>query len=206
MPRNGSGTYTLPSGYLATTGQTATAAQHNDPLEDLQSDANAARPVVAGGTGANNASDARDNLGVTIEISNRADGTTQINPDLGTSTKYDGTTLDGRPLTDNESNTLQKGFDVTDHDGGTVTSGTYTPNPADGNSQYIINGGAFTLAPPASSCSMLLLITNNASAGAITTSGFTRVTGDDFTTTNNDRFVCSIARVNGVSVMSVIEA
>lgn len=51
MSRNGSGVYSLPAGYLATTGQTATAAQHNDPLEDIRDDLNAARPIVAGGTG-----------------------------------------------------------------------------------------------------------------------------------------------------------
>lgn len=35
MPRNSSGVYTLPDGYLATTGQTILASQHNPPLEDL---------------------------------------------------------------------------------------------------------------------------------------------------------------------------
>lgn len=64
MPRNGSGVYSLPAGYEATTGQTATAAQHNDPLEDVRDDLNAARPVVAGGTGATSASAARTNLGL----------------------------------------------------------------------------------------------------------------------------------------------
>lgn len=51
MPRNGSGVYSLPSNYLATTGETITALQHNSPLADLASDANQTRPVVAGGTG-----------------------------------------------------------------------------------------------------------------------------------------------------------
>lgn len=34
MPRSGA-TYTLPAGYLATTGETATATQHNSPLADI---------------------------------------------------------------------------------------------------------------------------------------------------------------------------
>ncbi|MDF9301603.1 hypothetical protein P5P81_03265 [Tritonibacter mobilis] len=63
MPRAGDGTYTLPSGYLATDDQTATAEQHNEPLEDLQADANSARPITAGGTGATNAATALANLG-----------------------------------------------------------------------------------------------------------------------------------------------
>lgn len=63
MPRNGSGVFTLPVGYEATANQTATAAQHNEPLEDIQTDMNTARPVVAGGTGATDAATALSNLG-----------------------------------------------------------------------------------------------------------------------------------------------
>lgn len=37
MPRDGSGNYSLPTGYLAVTGETITANQHNPPLEDLAS-------------------------------------------------------------------------------------------------------------------------------------------------------------------------
>jgi len=64
MPRNGSGVYSLPSGYLAVDTETATVTQHNEPLEDLRSDANAARPIVAGGTGGTTAAAARTNLGL----------------------------------------------------------------------------------------------------------------------------------------------
>lgn len=62
MPRNGSGTYSLPGTYQAVTGETIEAQQHNDPLEDLQTDANTARPIVAGGTAATTAAGARTNL------------------------------------------------------------------------------------------------------------------------------------------------
>lgn len=54
----------MPGGYLAITGQTITAAQHNSPLQDLAADANAARPIASGGTGATTAAEARTNLGV----------------------------------------------------------------------------------------------------------------------------------------------
>lgn len=204
MARNGSGVYSLPVGYEATANQTATATQHNTPLEDLQDDANAARPVVAGGTGATNAADARANLGITAIISNISDGTTQITPDLGDNTKWDGLTLNGRPLTENESNTLEKGFNNTPHDEGIVSSGTYTINPLNNNLQECINGGAFTLAPPTTNCSVVLQITNNASAGAITTSGFTRKVGDSFTTTNGHDFMCFITVINSFSVLNVV--
>lgn len=198
MSRNGSGVFSLPVGYEATTGATATAAQHNDPLEDLQADANAARPIVAGGTGATSAPDARANLGVTEILG----GSTAINPDLGTSTKYNGTNLVGRPLTNGQTGTLGKGFDVTDYDAGTKTTGTFTPAPASGNQQFYINGGAHTLAPPATSCTMALNITNNASAGVITVSGFDTIKGA-FTTTDGDDFFANIQVLNGKSMLVI---
>lgn len=51
MSRNGAGVYSLPGSYLAVSGETILATQHNTPLEDLEADANNARPIVAGGTG-----------------------------------------------------------------------------------------------------------------------------------------------------------
>jgi hypothetical protein len=45
-------------------GDDATAAQHNTPLLDLQTDANTVRPIVAGGTGGSSASAARTALGL----------------------------------------------------------------------------------------------------------------------------------------------
>ena len=82
-------------------------------------------------------------------------------------------------------------------DDGTKTSGTYTPSDTVGpKNKKIINGGAFTLAPPAidtnTAAKLSLFIVNNASAGAVTTSGFTKVTGNSFTTTNGHEFMCEI--------------
>jgi hypothetical protein len=59
------------------------------------------------------------------------------------------------------------------------------------------------LAPPATSCSIVIHYTNNGSAGTITTSGFTAVTGDAFTTTNAHEFVCVVTKINDVSVLNV---
>lgn len=66
MPRNGSGVYSLPAGYAAVANTTATASQHNTPLEDIASVLNTALPVSVGGTGATSAPAARTNLGVAI--------------------------------------------------------------------------------------------------------------------------------------------
>lgn len=56
--------YTLPAVYLAIPGTTILAVQHNDPLTDLETAQNYARPVIAGGTGANNPTSARVELDV----------------------------------------------------------------------------------------------------------------------------------------------
>jgi hypothetical protein len=90
---------------------------------------------------------------------------------------------------------------------GTVSSGTTTLAFTDSNFQTLTNGGAFTLAPPSSgNGSIILQITNNGSAGAITTSGFSSVTGDAFTTTNAHNFICTIVKVGSRSYLTVLAA
>lgn len=91
----------------------------------------------------------------------------------------------------------------TSYDGGAVSTGTYTPTSVDGNMQHYTNNGAHTLAPPANPGSFLIEIANGATAGAITTSGFTKVSGDAFTTTNGHKFQCSITRTNSTSHLNV---
>lgn len=87
---------------------------------------------------------------------------------------------------------------------GTVSSGTTTLAFSFNRIQRLVNNGAFTLAPPASGEGTIVLeITNGASAGAITTSGFSSVSGDAFDTTNANKFLCSIAVVNGESYLVV---
>lgn len=66
MSRNGAGVYTLPAGSTVANGDTSDATDLNTPLADLEADMNVARPVVAGGTGATTAADARTNLGLAI--------------------------------------------------------------------------------------------------------------------------------------------
>lgn len=130
-----------------------------------------------------NASTSRDNLGVTI----------------GTDVQsYDADTLKA-----DTADVLTAGFAVTIHDAGTKSSGTYTPDEANGNMQKFVNGGAHTLAPPANDCTLVLQQTNNASAGTITTSGFTIVDGDDFTTTNGHDFFLYITNSDSFSLLTV---
>ena len=83
---------------------------------------------------------------------------------------------------------LTVGFTATSFPEGTVSTGTYTPAPASGNFQHYTNNGAHTLAPPSSTCTMIVDSTNGASAGIITTSGFSKVTGDALDTTSGHIF------------------
>lgn len=66
MSRNGAGVYSLPAGSTIANGDTSDASDLNTPLQDIETDLNTARPIVAGGTGATSASAARTALGLAI--------------------------------------------------------------------------------------------------------------------------------------------
>ncbi|RWP05108.1 hypothetical protein [Mesorhizobium sp.] len=93
---------------------------------------------------------------------------------------------------------------------GTKSGGaTYIPLPAaGGNMRQVSNGGPFTLAADASapantSYTLILYITNVASAGAITLSGWSKSSGDPFDVTVGSTFLCYITRLGGVRTITV---
>lgn len=65
MPRTG-GVYSPPAGTKGVPNTTIQSVPYNTLIDDLTADANAARPVTAGGTGATSASGARAALGVEV--------------------------------------------------------------------------------------------------------------------------------------------
>ncbi len=103
---------------------------------------------------------------------------------------------------------LTAGYTATAYNAGTKSTGTFTPDPANGNLQRAVNGGAHTLAPPSvgggDALSMTIQYTNNGSAGTITTSGFTKVTGSALTTVNGDDFMFFVSVINGFSLLNVV--
>ncbi len=101
------------------------------------------------------------------------------------------------------ASTLAKGFYETPYSNGIVSTGTLTPDAANGNKQYYTNGGGHTLAPPAAASTIEMEITNNGSAVIPTTSGFTAVKGDAFTTTSGHKFICVITKTQTYSLMVV---
>jgi hypothetical protein len=94
---------------------------------------------------------------------------------------------------------LPGGFFADSYSLGTISSGTVTPTRVNGNLQHYTNTGAHTLAAPtdAGSYDIRIQITNGASAGAITLTGFNITSGDTYTTTNGDDFFFHIAVHNG---------
>jgi hypothetical protein len=116
------------------------------------------------------------------------------------------TQLDNR-VTSNADDALTGGYTATADDDGTKSTGTYTPNPAGGNLKRIVNGGAFTLAAPTASGDYTLIIqmTNNASAGAVTLSGFNKEVGDPILTTDGNDYFLFITKINGFSSITVQE-
>ena len=98
---------------------------------------------------------------------------------------------------------LTAGYSTTVYDAGTKTSGTFTPDQDNGNIQKAVNNGAHTLAPTTDDCAVIIQYTNAASAGTITTSGFTLVDGDDISTTNGDDFFFYLTKANGFSLLTV---
>ena len=105
------------------------------------------------------------------------------------------------PLAGNKN--LTGGFTSTPTNKGNITS--FTVDGLLGQLQYGTNHGAFTLTAPAADTAVDLLVTNDASAGAITFSGFTvsASTGDALTTTNGNKFLISVRRINGVSTYMI---
>lgn len=75
MPRDGSNQYAPPGGTLATPLTPVASAPYNAFVNDIATDQNTPRPIVAGGTGATTAAAARSNLGIAGVVSPSVDNT-----------------------------------------------------------------------------------------------------------------------------------
>lgn len=66
MPRNGSDIYFIPPGTEGFPDTTIESEKYNNYIHDVETDLNRPRPISAGGTGANNAKDARLNMNAEV--------------------------------------------------------------------------------------------------------------------------------------------
>lgn len=108
-------------------------------------------------------------------------------------------------LLDVENQAVTGGATVTSKSLGTQSSGTLTLDMGDRSLQHYTNNGAHTLAPGSVTGSCIVDITNGASAGAITTSGWTIALGTDLlTTTNGHKFRAHCSVGNGGSLLSIV--
>lgn len=124
---------------------------------------------------------------------------------LGLAIGSDVQAYDADTLKADTTDVLTAGFEGSIYDNGTKSSGTLTPDEDNGNFQKVVNGGAFTLAVPSTTngTTIVLQVTNNGSAGAITTSGYDTVTGDTISTTNGDDFLFYITKHGSFSHLHV---
>lgn len=100
--------------------------------------------------------------------------------------------------------TLSSGFTASTK---TYTASTsFTVDPSTSNFQTITNGGAFTITAPTVSgnYSIVLRVVNAAGAGAVTLSGFQRVTGSSFTTVSTDEFFVFITKLGANTLAHVV--
>ena len=102
------------------------------------------------------------------------------------------------------TSTISVGYTFTPNNLGNIAS-PFTVNPALGNYQFGTNHAAATWNAPVSDCAVDILVTNDATAGAISFSGFTTGSnvGDALTTTNGNKFIISMRRINSISTYTV---
>lgn len=100
--------------------------------------------------------------------------------------------------------TLSSGF--TANTKALTASTSFTVDPATSNFQTITNNGTFTITAPTATgnYSIVIQVTNGASAGTITLSSFTKTAGDSFTTTNGDDFMIFITKVGSFTLANVV--
>ena len=125
------------------------------------------------------------------------------------------TQLDAKEAADAEilkadtDDNLTAGYTATADDDGTQAGGVvtpYKPDPAGGNFKRIVNGGTFQFQAPtaAGDYTMVIQMTNNATAGDLIVTGFNKTTGTGaLTTTNGDDFFLYITKINGFTSLFV---
>ena len=107
------------------------------------------------------------------------------------------TQLRGTFVSRDQDTSLAAGYTSIARALGVVSSGFRQLTPTGGNMMTLTNNGSFELRAPTASgdYTLLLAITNGTSAGAITLTGFTKITGDSLTTTNGEKTFFFVTKI-----------
>lgn len=146
MPRNGSGIYSKPAGTTFVPNTVIESAKVNEVIDDLVADANAARPITAGGTGGNSISSAQSSLSVdnkVVYVSKSADYTAVAGDNNAVLFFSSGATL-----TLSAASTLGVNWHVTV----IVDNGSVTVDP---NGSETINGSTTVVIPSGTTCEII---------------------------------------------------
>ena len=121
-------------------------------------------------------------------------------------TTIDAEQADADILKADTADNLTVGFTTDEYAHGTIASGTVTLDLDNEYKQTLTNNGAFTLAPDATGNGDIdLLITNAASAGAITTTGWDAVIGDTYATTNTNTYLFQCQHNSVTSILNIVD-
>jgi len=163
MPRDGSGIYTRPPGTNAVPDTTIESSKYNGNVADVETDLNAPRPIIAGGTGANNAVDAANNLGVvtgkgtqTFTEAEKAVARNNIAAAPFDALAYNGMQVNGSMEVSQENGTTGVGGIVNNTK--YITDGWAIQSIGVGS----VTGAAITAAPPPGGTTSLQLFVNTA--------------------------------------------
>lgn len=133
------------------------------------------------------------------------DNTVQVNTSISIGRNATAYALDvNGSINVSSGGAISGGFTVASFNAGSniASYGTWTPNPANGNYQYVTSNGSVTIAVPTSNCAIDVLWYNGVSPGSVTFSGYQAASGgggDSYLTTANYEYILSIRRINGLS-------
>ncbi|WP_047308780.1 hypothetical protein [Rhodopseudomonas palustris] len=99
--------------------------------------------------------------------------------------------------------TLSGGFDTTGLET-VMAGGTFTPAPKSATIQNVVNRGAHSIAPPATICTVVVQYWNDTAAGALTASGFTKVTGATFSSASGAGHVLFVTKTKDYSHLHIV--
>lgn len=144
----------------------------------------------------------------TLAFANATSGSITVTPTTGALGTITLTlpAVSGTVLQTAGNQTITGGFGVTPYNAGTFNGTTFTPNPVNGNYQYMTITGTPTLAVPGSDCAIDVLATNATATGLTISGSYTYASSSTsaYNATGTNKFLISIRRINSVSTLSIL--